>query len=153
MANNYWLVLSCRAVDFLAESLSVGLMSIGTVLEILSPERLLPFAHFNFHALLPALVIRVMDLACRRTSVGTVVKLVKDHMLSTGATWVGHAHMPDTASRACDAIWTLQRNILTPMTGMGRLSTSARKLKFICWKDACWSLLRRSLTDCLNGQK
>ena len=84
-----------QVVDFLAESLAVGLMSVDTVIEILSTERLWAFEDYTFHALLPSLMMRVMDLASRRTSVSTVVKMLHDQVLYTGTPWVGR---PPTAN-------------------------------------------------------
>ena len=77
-----------QVVDFLAECLSVGLMSVGTIAEILSTERQRSFRGFTFLKLLPLWMMRVMDLASHRTSVSTVVKLLKYHIINTGAGWV-----------------------------------------------------------------
>ena len=103
-----------QIVEFLSESLSVGLLSVRTIITILSQERLSAFDHCTFHALLPTLMIRVLDLASRRTSVTTVVTMIHDQLPQDSITWVlphpgsrqiepregivGHAKLPNTWS-------------------------------------------------------
>ena len=88
-----WMLLAMQVVDFLAECLSVGLMSVDTIVKILSTERLRAFEHCSFHALLPLMMMRVMDLASQRTSVLAGVRMLKGQMLQTGKTWVGRQHL------------------------------------------------------------
>lgn len=67
----------------LSECLAAGLLSLRTVTQILSTQRLEVFSHLPFHGLLPHLFIDTMAKTERATSIETVIKMIQAQLSST----------------------------------------------------------------------
>ena len=67
----------------LSECLAAGLLSLATVTQILSAQRLEVFSHLPFHGLLPHLFIDTMAKTERATTIETVIKMIQAQLSST----------------------------------------------------------------------
>ncbi len=81
-------MLAVQVVNFLADCLVVGLVSIPDIVTILSSRRMMPFEGYTFHALLESLMVLVMKSVEFQTSGPTVINMIQKQAFEKGMTWV-----------------------------------------------------------------